>query len=154
MRWAVLERVQPVSALLATGTDAPHRLAAAMAGKPGPLRALPFAYGADWATIFAGPGSEEPDETARLLPRLPGTIPLYEIAARLWLPVGVGIAAPGHVQPQLLQAMLARHALTPPAIIVPRWPGEEDTAADAYAVGETIAFDRLRFGNDTFGHAA
>jgi len=153
MRWARLERVQPVSALLATGADAPRRLAAAMAAKPGALRALPFAYGADWAAIFAGSTDEGQDGEA-LLPHLPGTTPLHEIVPGVWLPVGVGLAVPGHVRAQLLQAMLDRHALAPPAIIVPRRPGEEDTEADVYVIGETVALDRLHFGIDGLGHAA
>src|SRR4051812_14372650 len=154
MRWAWLERVQPVSALLATGAEAPQRLAAAMAAKPGSLRALPFAYGAGWATIFAGSADERQDEAAGLLPHLPGTTPLYEAVAGIWLPVGVGIAAPCHVQAQLLQAMLERHALAAPAIIVPRRPGEDDAEADVYVIGKTIALDRLQFESDALGNAA
>jgi hypothetical protein len=154
MRWALLEPVQPVSALLATGEEAPQRVAAAMTGKSALLRVLPFAYGADWAAIFATPTDEAGVEEERLLPHLPGMMPLYEAAAGIWLPVGIAPAVPDHAKSAVLLGMLDQNEIAPPVILVPRRPGKEDAAADAYLIGETHAFDHSPFESDAVGYAA
>jgi hypothetical protein len=142
MRWRRVEPLQDVSALLMTGAEAPRRLAGAMAAKPALLRALPVAFGEDWAAIFASPAIEED----ALLPRLADTMALYEAVAGIWLPVGVVPAIPDHAKAAVLRAMLEREGVAAPAILVPRAPGGKDAAADLYVIGETMPFDRSALG--------
>lgn len=139
MRWRRVDRVQPVSALIATGPGAPALLASAMAGKAAILRALPVAHGRDWAAIFSAPAGASGADADALLPSLPGTTALYEAAKSIWLPVGVALDVPAHLNDALLNTLFDEHRLKPPAIIVPRFAGTEEASGEA----DLYPFDRM-----------
>ncbi|HEX8669744.1 MAG TPA: hypothetical protein VF727_15370 [Allosphingosinicella sp.] len=138
MHWRRLDPVQPVGALIAVGHDAPARIEAAMAGKSRLLHACPSARGEEWIVLFAVPAPSQSAEAEALLPRLEGATPLYPLFAGLWLPVGTAPAVPDHVTEPLMDALLSRHAVSRPAVLVPRFEGavEQTRQAALYAVGQ------------------
>jgi hypothetical protein len=141
MAWRRTDPVQTIGALIAIGDAAVDAFVTSMSRKSRLLQSLAVEHGDGWAAIFSG---TVPRETGMVLPRLDGVTALYEIAPRIWLPAGVTIDAPAHVQGALIAAMFDHYDVAPPAIVVPRFG---DTAAwtdeaDLYVVREPVAFHR------------
>lgn len=136
MFWRRTDAVQDVGALILVGADATDRLARALAAKPAPFRALPFAHGRDWAALFAA----DDGEGTTILPHIGGAIPLHAVARDIWLPIGVAVDAPDHAVAELLAALCARHRVGPPVVILP----SRDAAGegDLFAIDYRLPFDR------------
>lgn len=135
MRWRRTDPVQEIGALIVTGPGAAERLAAAMASKSVLFQSLAVEHGRDWAAVFAGPVAGESDP---VLPRLQGATPLYRTQG-WWLPVGVALDAPDHVHAALFAELAAHHRIGLPAILIPRFNGE-DESADVYPVADPVPF--------------
>jgi hypothetical protein len=135
MHWRRTAAVQPVGALIALGADAPVRILAAMAAKSTLFAVCPFAQGADWIVVLAATDAGS-DSAEGLLPRLDGTTPLYESTPGLWLPVGTALDVPDHAAEAVTDALLQRHGVTRPAVVIPRFRGSEEAArqADLYVL--------------------
>ena len=142
MRWRRGDPVQTIDAALILGADAADRLRAAIA-RSALFRTLRVAHGEDWAAVFAGEvagpgGSREP-----ILPRIAGALALHEAAPDWWLPAGVVVEAPAHVQATLWRAMAASRHIQPPAIVVPRFDADGVSGeADLYVARQAVPFER------------
>ena len=128
MRWRRGEPLQSVGALILIDVDAKARLQNALLHKSRLFRALPFAWGEGWVVLFAAPVG---DLDEPVLPRLPGSIALYEAAEGWWLPVGVELEAPVHVHAALWASLTERSAAAPPAVVAPRLASSEPSTHEA-----------------------
>lgn len=133
MQWRRTAAVQPVGALIAVGPDAPDRIVAAIAAKSKLFGACRCARGVDWIVLLAATDDNGSGADDGLLPRIAGVMPLYDSGSGLWLPVGTVLDVPGHAAEAVTDALLERHAGARPAVIIPRFRGEEAAGeADLY----------------------
>lgn len=142
MRWRRVDPVQTIDAALILGANAADRLRAAIA-RSLLFRALRVAHGEDWAAVFAGEVAGPGGTREAILPRIPGAVPLYQAAPDWWLPAGVVVDAPAHVEATLWRAMAASRHIQPPAIVAPRFDADGTSGeADLYVARQAVPFER------------
>lgn len=142
MRWRRVDPVQTIDAAILLGADAAGRLRAAI-GRSALFRTLRVAHGEDWAAVFAGEVTGAGGRRELILPRIAGAVPLYEAAPDWWLPAGVAVDVPAHVEGTLWRAMAASRHIQPPAIVLPRFEADGTSGeADLYLAQQAAPFER------------
>ncbi len=136
MIWVNGERVQTADALLFDQRPQSSELLAHFKAKPKAFLDCDYAFGENWAALFANTIDGE-----AILPNLPNTRPIYQAYERIFLPVGVSLSLSKTAAFDYLQAILDRHVPQhQDVIIVP------DNRTDAPQAALYVIEERLPIG--------
>ncbi len=137
MIWIFGERVQSADALLFDRRPQSSDLLAQFKTKPRAFLDCDYAFGEDWAAVFATPIDGE-----AMLPNLSGSQPLYKAYDRIYLPVGVTLGMGPTAASDYLQVLLETHApLHQDVIILPadnKDHPKDHPEADLYIIEERL----------------
>ena len=157
MAWKRIERIQTPDALFLHGTEAeltpildhvralPLKsvLYSGLELAQGHIQNMGQDVDVNWLAVFGTPMQADGDI---VLPRLETALSLYTFEPDCWLPVGVGLDMPEHVQQVFIESMRNQHDLGSwPIIIIPKFkPGNNVTlSADIYRIKERVQLARL-----------
>ena len=127
MHWRRVDAIQPASALFAQGNEIVEAAKVRLASKSALFRSLKQAEGDGWFVLFAGCIRAEDGASETILPSIPDMQALYEDAPGWWLPVGMAMATPEPLRPELRVALCAAHSIKPPLLLIPRFADDAPT---------------------------